>query len=45
MLPKLSILPNWIKRGYWSQSTNVPTIARSVCEFEDLEKPSEEEVK
>ena len=24
MLPKLSILPCWAKRGYWSQSTNAP---------------------
>ena len=22
MLPKLNIMPCWIKRGYWSQSTN-----------------------
>ena len=24
MLPKLKILPCWVKRGYWSQSTNAP---------------------
>ena len=24
MLQKLSILPCWAKRGYWSQSTNAP---------------------
>ena len=28
MLPKLSIMPCWIKRGYWSQSTNLPTTVR-----------------
>jgi hypothetical protein len=36
MLPKLEIMPCWIKRGYWSQSTNIPTVGRSVAEFEDL---------
>ena len=29
MLPKLSILPCWAKRGYWSQSTNAPKIVLS----------------
>jgi hypothetical protein len=29
MLPKLNILPCWIKRGYWSQSTNMPTNTRT----------------
>jgi hypothetical protein len=24
MLPKLSLMPCWIKREYWSQSTNMP---------------------
>jgi len=28
MLPKLSILPCWAKRGYWSQSTDAPIIVR-----------------
>ena len=28
MLPKLSIMPCWIKRGYWSQSTDMPAILR-----------------
>ena len=36
MLPKLEIMPCWIKRGYWSQSTNIPVVGRSVAEFEDL---------
>ena len=37
MLPKLNIMPCWIKRGYWSQSTNLPTNVRHLGEFEDLE--------
>ena len=28
MSPKLSIMPCWIKRGYWSQSTNYPSILK-----------------
>jgi predicted KAP-like P-loop ATPase len=30
MLPKLNILPCWIKRGYWSQSTDMPSNVRTV---------------
>ena len=30
MLPKLSILPCWLKRGYWSQSTDMPSNVRNV---------------
>ncbi len=30
MLPKLSILPCWIKRGYWSQSTDMPVNVRKI---------------
>ena len=30
MLPKLSIMPCWIKRGYWSQSTDMPSNVREV---------------
>jgi len=37
MLPKLSIMPCWIKREYWSQSTNIPTTVRHLAQFEDLE--------
>ena len=33
MLPKLSIMPCWIKRGYWSQSTNLPTTVRHLAEI------------
>ena len=39
MLPKLSIMPCWIKRGYWSQSTDMPSSVReTVIERVDLEK-------
>ena len=37
MLPKLSIMPCWIKRGYWSQSTNLPTPVRHLAEIVDAE--------
>ena len=37
MLPKLSIMPCWIKRGYWSQSTNLPTNVRHLAEIVELE--------
>ena len=42
MLPKLSIMPCWIKRGYWSQSTNLPTNVRHLAE---IVEPEVEEVK
>ena len=29
MLPKLNIMPCWIKRGYWSQSTDMPSNVRT----------------
>ena len=29
MLPKLNILPCWNKRGYWSQSTDMPVNVRT----------------
>jgi len=39
MLPKLSIMPCWIKRGYWSQSTDMPSnVRQTVIERVDLEK-------
>ena len=41
MLPKLSIMPCWIKRGYWSQSTNLPTNVRHLATIVDAE-PIEE---
>jgi hypothetical protein len=37
MLPKLNIMPCWIKRGYWSQSTNLPTNVRHLAEIVELE--------
>ena len=39
MLPKLNIMPCWIKRGYWSQSTDMPSAVRNtVIERIDLEE-------
>ena len=39
MLPKLNIIPCWLKRGYWSQSTDMPTNVRDVViERVDLTK-------
>ena len=37
MLPKLNIMPCWIKRGYWSQSTNLPVNVRHLAEIVELE--------
>jgi hypothetical protein len=44
MLPKLKIMPCWIKRGYWSQSTNLPTTVSHLAEIIDLEVEVEAEV-
>ena len=33
MLPKLSIQACWIKRKYWSQSTNLPMTVRHLAEI------------
>ena len=37
MLPKLTIMPCWIKRGYWSQSTDMPTLTRHLSTRVELE--------
>ena len=37
MLPKLSIMPCWIKREYWSQSTDMPSNVRHLAQVEVLE--------
>ena len=37
MLPKLSIMPCWIKRQYWSQSTDMPSNVRHLAKIENLE--------
>ena len=37
MLPKLNIMPCWIKRGYWSQSTNMPLNVRGLATIEETE--------
>jgi hypothetical protein len=36
MLPKLSIMPCWIKREYWSQSTDMPANVRHLAKIENL---------
>ena len=42
MLPKLSIMPCWIKRGYWSQSTDMSSNVRdTVIERVQLEESTE----
>lgn len=33
MRPRLSIMPCWNKRGYWSQSTDMPTMLRGKVEL------------
>ena len=38
MLPKLSIMPCWIKREYWSQSTDLPTVLRGKVEINEEAK-------
>lgn len=38
MLPKLNLMPCWLKRGYWSQSTDMPSNVRHlVIERVELE--------
>ena len=41
MLPKLSIMPCWIKREYWSQSTDMPSNVRHLAEVQELEVATE----
>ncbi len=36
MSPKLSIMPCWIKRGYWSQSTNYPSILKDTSAITEV---------
>lgn len=42
MLPKLSIMPCWIKREYWSQSTDMPANVRHLAKIENLNVESAE---
>lgn len=35
MLPKLQLQACWIKRKYWSQSTNLPSNVRHLAEFKE----------
>ena len=38
MRPKLNLSANWLKRKYWSQSTNIPSILQnSKCIIEVIE--------
>jgi hypothetical protein len=39
MLPRLSIMPCWIKREYWSQSTDMPSNVRHLATVEQLVAP------
>ena len=41
MLPRLSIMPCWIKREYWSQSTDMPSNVRHLATVEQLETKNE----
>lgn len=43
MLPKLSIMPCWIKREYWSQSTDMPANVRHLATIEQLEVEAAEQ--
>lgn len=36
MLPKLQLQACWIKRKYWSQSTNLPSTVRHLAEIKDI---------
>jgi len=42
MLPKLSIMPCWIKRGYWSQSTDMPSQVRHLSKREAIKTEATE---
>ena len=42
MLPKLQFQACWLKRKYWSQSTNLPTNVRHLATIEDL-KPAKKQ--
>ena len=41
MLPKLNLMPCWIKRKYWSQSTDMPSNVRHLATVEQLEAATE----
>ena len=41
MLPKLNIMPCWIKREYWSQSTNIPSNVRHLAKVDELVEVAE----
>lgn len=39
MLPKLNLSPNWLKRKYWSQSTNLPSIVQNSKAIIEIVEP------
>jgi hypothetical protein len=41
MLPKLQLQACWIKRKYWSQSTNLPSTVRHLAEITEAKKSTE----
>jgi hypothetical protein len=41
MLPKLQLQACWIKRKYWSQSTNLPSTVRHLAEITEATKSTE----
>tara|TARA_R110002072_G_scaffold91548_1_gene204137 strand:+ start:178 stop:498 length:321 start_codon:yes stop_codon:yes gene_type:complete len=41
MLPKLQLQACWIKRKYWSQSTNLPSNVRHLATITEAEKSTE----
>lgn len=44
MLPKLKLSPNWLKRKYWSQSTNLPSIVQNSKAIIEIVEPTKEEI-
>ena len=38
MSPKLSIMPCWIKRDYWSQSTNYPSVLKNTSAIMQIDE-------
>ena len=43
MLPRLQLQACWIKRKYWSQSTNLPSTVRHLAEITEATKSTEKQ--
>ena len=43
MLPRLQLQACWIKRKYWSQSTNLPSTVRHLAEITEAKKSTEKQ--